>query len=372
MLENQRIRSEMIVYDIFILTDPQFCPSMHSSLGNQGQRTNKRQPLTIMETTSKLLHKISLIRGDFRYIIKISLDDDCKNGHEDFSLTATIDEKDKRGAWREYMGGCCHDEILKVRPDLKQFEALHLSDMHGVPMHAIANAWFWFQGAFPEAAETGENLGPCHGGTGSSGKPPAECRAIFADHIRATPEEVEAIAAALPRSQNELQFELERLGFPQRWKTEALAAIAKLEEMTGHKFESKATRICWEPLSDEAKADIVQKRESGYYKPENVAERDRLKREAAKAKKLADIEKDLKAATLKLKKKAMVERFLIVHDCKKNAIYYDHTNTLSVNWSNLDPLYTEDEFGALKTMAKVHAKELPEGLTLEWKAKPKY
>lgn len=53
---------------------------------------------------------------------------------------------------RDEAGGCIHDEILKVHPDLKPLVDLHLSDMDGVPMHATANGTYWLVGCLPPAA----------------------------------------------------------------------------------------------------------------------------------------------------------------------------------------------------------------------------
>ena len=72
--------------------------------------------------------------------IKIRLDDECENGHQDFSITGDIYQKGKPKTDRYFLsGGCIHEEILKVRPDLKIFVNLHLSDYDGVPMHPTAN-----------------------------------------------------------------------------------------------------------------------------------------------------------------------------------------------------------------------------------------
>ena len=130
---------------------------------------------TLNETTAKLSHSITIEKGKEKTVIQITLNDDCKNGHEDFSLTADIYEKTARG-WRDVGGGCCHEHILSLRPDLAPFAALHLATCDGVPMHAIANAWYWFCGFGP-----GVSTEKYHGGSGSGAKLPEECRAIFRD-----------------------------------------------------------------------------------------------------------------------------------------------------------------------------------------------
>lgn len=67
----------------------------------------------------------------FNFTIKISTEG-CV-GKQYFSITAN--------AYRR--GGCLHDEILELRPDLKPFVDLHSSDLDGVPMHAVANGFYW-------------------------------------------------------------------------------------------------------------------------------------------------------------------------------------------------------------------------------------
>jgi hypothetical protein len=318
------------------------------------------------ETTNDIRHSFTILRGDEKTVIKIKLNDECKNGHEDFSLTADIYEKTPRG-WRDVGGGCCHEHILKLKPELAPFAALHLSDVDGVPMHAASNAWYWLQGAFPEAEDKTPNLGPCHG----SAKSPEECRRIFAEHIRATPEQVEQIAAKMPRSQTELQATLEDLGFPEQWKHEAEAAVRQLEEWTGKKFESRAIRQCWKPLSAEARADIAHKRASGYYTPEAVAKRDAETREAAKQKKLASLRASYEASCAKLKRSLDVESHLIEKfGSRLNFIYYDHTNELEANWTNTEKLLTKPEFDAI-TQALDYSR-LPQGIKTVWKERPRY
>jgi hypothetical protein len=56
-----------------------------------------------------------------------------------FTVTAWFKGRDHEGNRNEF-GGCCHDDILKIRPDLKPLVDLHLSDEGGFPMHLYANA----------------------------------------------------------------------------------------------------------------------------------------------------------------------------------------------------------------------------------------
>ena len=46
-------------------------------------------------------------------------------------------------------GGCCHDLVLAVRPDLAPLVRMHGRDSEGVPMHAVENAIHWLSGAEP-------------------------------------------------------------------------------------------------------------------------------------------------------------------------------------------------------------------------------
>ena len=55
-----------------------------------------------------------------------------------FSITADIKE-----GRREYMSGCCHNDIEKVYPELSDVIALHLSDINGEPSYAIENGYYW-------------------------------------------------------------------------------------------------------------------------------------------------------------------------------------------------------------------------------------
>lgn len=71
-----------------------------------------------------------------RITVKIRFDDDCKNGHNTFAITGDI--RSNRG---EEAGGCLHDEIAQVFPELAHLIRWHLSSTDG-PLHYVANALY--------------------------------------------------------------------------------------------------------------------------------------------------------------------------------------------------------------------------------------
>ena len=78
-----------------------------------------------------------------KFTATFSLDDDCKNGVCDFSITGdAICTVGKQGICKkgEYIyGGCCHDKIAKYFPELVPFIPLHLSNEFGQPMYPVDN-----------------------------------------------------------------------------------------------------------------------------------------------------------------------------------------------------------------------------------------
>lgn len=89
----------------------------------------------------------------YRITAELRFDDERRNGHETFSITADIREDG-----REYMGGCCHEEIAKHFPELAHLTQWHLVSTDG-PLHYVANsmyharehgathAWVYYTGA---------------------------------------------------------------------------------------------------------------------------------------------------------------------------------------------------------------------------------
>jgi hypothetical protein len=42
--------------------------------------------------------------------------------------------------------GCMHDDVLAAFPELAPVVRVHLADDNGVPMHALANGWYFYSG----------------------------------------------------------------------------------------------------------------------------------------------------------------------------------------------------------------------------------
>lgn len=103
-----------------------------------------------------------------------------------FSLTAT--EYDKRG--RDVAGGAMHDRIVKLFPRFRDLADMHLSDIRGVPMHAVENGWY--------LARTGQHFGerwlPVNAGL-SPEKNAEQCQAGLAKLLRITWDEAEPLMA---------------------------------------------------------------------------------------------------------------------------------------------------------------------------------
>ena len=85
-----------------------------------------------METTNSIKHVIDVNNKKHNYKINIRLNDECRNGHEDFAITADFWLPNNIRMDRNLIASCsCHEEILKVRLDLKIFAELHLNDFRG-------------------------------------------------------------------------------------------------------------------------------------------------------------------------------------------------------------------------------------------------
>lgn len=71
--------------------------------------------------------------------VEIRFDDNCKNGHNTFAITASIYTVESRRQRDIAAGGCMHEEIARVFPELVPLIKWHLTSSDG-PMHYPANA----------------------------------------------------------------------------------------------------------------------------------------------------------------------------------------------------------------------------------------
>lgn len=75
-----------------------------------------------------------------RIQVTMRFDDNCKNGHASFGMTADI--TNPGGGDRNWLaGGCCHDEIAAAFPELAHLIRYHLMSTDS-PMHYIANTLY--------------------------------------------------------------------------------------------------------------------------------------------------------------------------------------------------------------------------------------
>lgn len=276
--------------------------------------------------------------------VNIRLNDECKNGHQDFSITGDIYEADKPKTDRYHIAsGCIHDEILKAYPEFKQFVVLHLCDYKGIPMHASANGFYHLRNGF------------------NNTKPEsAAFKVEYCEYYRITPQQFDLLNTA----ENELQFSLmlQNLGILNQWEKQAKAAIEALENLTGTKFivDSKRTQY-YAPTPEQLKEE-EERQKSGYYTPAAKEQRKQAKIAEMLTQLEAERDKDINKANLEFEVKKQV---LIAGGEKAldNIIFYNHTNTLAFNWRNYDNL-TEAEIETI-----VSKLQLPEGVKIETKNK---
>ncbi len=73
--------------------------------------------------------------------VKIRFDDDCRNGHNSFSITGEVNSFDRRLRDRTVCCGCIHDEIAEHFPELAPLIKWHLVSSDG-PLHYVANTTY--------------------------------------------------------------------------------------------------------------------------------------------------------------------------------------------------------------------------------------
>lgn len=76
--------------------------------------------------------------GKSQMRVNIRFDDNCKNGHESFAITADVKDLSIRNGNRFVAGGCLHDDIKRFFPELAPLIKWHLTSTDG-PLHYVAN-----------------------------------------------------------------------------------------------------------------------------------------------------------------------------------------------------------------------------------------
>lgn len=107
----------------------------HNVIGEKGAAVVRNQVFGTESRPCQSHGEHAIIRA------KVRFDDECKNGHNTFAITADILDMRYRGERAFLGGGCCHDEIAKAFPELAPLIRWHLTSSDG-PMHYIANTVF--------------------------------------------------------------------------------------------------------------------------------------------------------------------------------------------------------------------------------------
>lgn len=80
---------------------------------------------------------------------KVSYDDQCRNGHNSFSITGEYTYPGR--SWEQGGGGCIHGEICAAFPELAPFIKWHHTSSKG-PMHYVANTVYHATDHGPKSA----------------------------------------------------------------------------------------------------------------------------------------------------------------------------------------------------------------------------
>lgn len=282
-----------------------------------------------------------------RYIIiaEISLDDECKNKHCDWSATGKMYRCDKN--WSRSIGvdeyeisGAIGDEIAKYMPELKDFVDMHLNNYLGQPMYPVENGTYWLENDIKKGI----------------------------DYLGITEEEAKTLCVDL-EDRLHFKYQLFNIGIVDRWKEKSNKLIKRLEEMTGKKwvnpYKPEEERFVLR-MTDEEKREVEERIAFGYYTKEAIQERVKTRR-AKERKKIEDkYKQELKDKTDKIKRNRMVELYLFDKGIA-NAIYYEHSNTIEFNCKSWYKKISQEEFDEF--VKTVDRKKLPKGITFKMKEK---
>lgn len=298
-----------------------------------------------METANKLTFLSTKFftenKRKYRITVTISLDDDCHNNMCDWSITADIRWKNEYGIYKEYMGGCCHDEIAKHCPELAKFIPLHCCNHYGAPMYPVENGMYHIKNSD---------------------------KSVAIEYLRISDKEYPKLSEAVDDKMY-FKYLLFNLGIVDRWKHESGELIAELEDLCGKKwvnsYKPEEERFTL-TLTDEERLLIEERIKAGYYSAENIEKRREEAHKAKMLKKRTEIceryDKVIREAETDKKIMLCVFDYGLSTD---NVIYYNHTNTLSFNWRDYGEKITQEEFDDF--VNNVDRSQLPEGIKFELK-----
>lgn len=261
--------------------------------------------------TNELIYKCSKEVNDTVVYVTIRLNDECRNGHNDFSITGDVYQKGKPKT-DKYMicCGCCHDEILEAFPEFKVFVDLHLCSSDGYPMFLGQNAAYWIRIGDDEKAM-------CD----------LRCDSDMYDKL-------------YPYYIDNLLFKkaIADYGLLNIWSEQARKAITYLEKLTGNEFiEDKHV-----PFFSEKEIELL---ESGSVTIDSILKKREIEKEEKRAKQIAKIEKEYSEQIKNADSERKVRLLMLDFD-GENWIWYSHTGTLCFNWKSYERKVTKQEVEA--------------------------
>lgn len=295
--------------------------------------------LTTIETSNNLIFRTSKTLGNETIYVTIRLNDECKNGHQDFSITGDLYQANKPKSDRYHLsGGCIHEEILKFFPEFKMFVNLHLCDFDGVPMHPTANGFYHLSAGFNNAPANSQKF-----------------KDQYCEYYRISGVQFDILAAS--KTQTQYALNLQKLGILEQWKKEALKGIKELEFLKGKKFLNDSKRSQYIVPTDEEIEEENKRQREGYYTKASAQKRSEERKEKIISELKEDAAKKINSINDELNLKIMVLN-MGGEGALKNCIYYTHTKQLAFNWKSYEKI-PESLIQTIKDKII-----LPEGVTI--------
>jgi hypothetical protein len=280
--------------------------------------------------TNSLIYRANKVANGVNTFVTIRLNDECKNGHQDFSITGEVYEAGKPKIDRNLISaGCCHDEILKAFPEFKIFVDLHLCDYLGNPMYATANGYYHLKNGFNNTQTNSKDF-----------------ESKFCNYYRISKDDFKSLAKA--ESKTHYAILLLELNIPAKWKKQAEFAIKKLEQLTGNEFLIDSVKNNFGMPSDEELAAEKEKLNTGYYSQSAKETRHKeaveksindLRQSANKAINAINTELNIKIELFKIGGKDLLDK----------AIYYTHRNEICFNWRGYGAKISQSEADEIMT-----------------------